>query len=125
MILIHPYFGKEIADDDEEERKKAEEFWGFLSEEEIGNVKHCPMVDKGKGMRVEACRRAVVCVAAEDFLRERGIEYFEALKGVKERGGELEFVETEGEGHVFHLMKPGCEKGAELTAKLVAFIKKA
>lgn len=121
MILVHPYFGKEA--EDAGERTRFGEVWKRISAEDVGDSKHNPMGINGS-MAIGACRRVLVCVAAEDFLRERGAAYFAALTGSEEWEGEREFVETEGENHVFHLLKPECEKGVELMDKFVAFINK-
>lgn len=63
------------------------------------------------------CKSVLVCISGKDFLRERGVSYYEA---VKKSGwtGDIEMLETEGEGHVFFLFKPDCEKAVELMSRV-------
>ncbi|XP_019052584.1 PREDICTED: probable carboxylesterase 2 [Nelumbo nucifera] len=64
------------------------------------------------------CRRVLVLVAGKDGLRDRGWLYHDSL--VKSGwNGVVEIMETEEEGHVFHLFNPNCEK-AELRIKRLA-----
>ncbi|KAB2628453.1 carboxylesterase 12 [Pyrus ussuriensis x Pyrus communis] len=67
------------------------------------------------------CGRVLVFVAEKDFLRDRGRAYYEALKK-SGYGGVVEIVESEGEGHVFHLFNPSCDKAVDLVRKVVFFI---
>lgn len=67
------------------------------------------------------CGRVLVFVAEKDFLRDRGWAYYEALKK-SGYGGVVEIVESEGEGHVFHLFNPSCDKAVDLVRKVVFFI---
>ncbi|POO03094.1 Arylacetamide deacetylase [Trema orientale] len=67
------------------------------------------------------CEKVLVLVAEKDFLRERGWAYYEAVKK-SGWGGKLEIVETEEEGHVFHLHNPTCDKAVALMKKVVSFL---
>lgn len=67
------------------------------------------------------CSKVLVCVAEKDGLRERGWFYYETL-GKSGWSGEVEIMETEGEGHVFHLFKPSCERAVTLMKRIVSFI---
>ncbi|KAL5724841.1 hypothetical protein ACHQM5_008052 [Ranunculus cassubicifolius] len=67
------------------------------------------------------CKRMFVCVAQDDELRDRGRLYYEEL-GKCGWDGVVEFMETDGENHVFHLFKPDCEKAKELMKRVVSFL---
>ncbi|CAN1307368.1 Tuliposide A-converting enzyme b3, amyloplastic [Linum perenne] len=67
------------------------------------------------------CGKVVVAVAEKDFLKERGKLYCEVLK---ESGwkGEVEMLEAEGEGHVFHLMDCECGNAVAMREMICCFI---
>ena len=67
------------------------------------------------------CERVLIIFAQKDHLRGVGECYYKELK---KRGwlGTMEVVEHEGKGHIFHLMKPDCEKVVDLVNKFVSFI---
>ncbi|XP_038715045.1 2-hydroxyisoflavanone dehydratase-like [Tripterygium wilfordii] len=69
------------------------------------------------------CWRLMICVAAEDELRDRGVRNYELL--VKESGwkGELEFHEDEGVGHGFYVMDPETVKAKNMFKRLASFLK--
>ncbi|KAA3482397.1 putative carboxylesterase 13 [Gossypium australe] len=67
------------------------------------------------------CKRILVCVAEKDFLRERGVSYYETVKN-SGWNGVIEMVEIEGEEHVFYLFKPDCEKAGELMDRVSSFL---
>lgn len=67
------------------------------------------------------CGKVPIFVAEKDFLRERGWGYHKALKE-SECDGDVEIVETEGEGHCFHLIDPTSPKALALMKKLVSFL---
>jgi acetyl esterase/lipase len=67
------------------------------------------------------CARVLIFVAGKDRLRDRGVRYCEALKK-SGWDGLVEIVETEGEGHVFHLLNPNCAKARVMMEKVVSFI---
>jgi acetyl esterase/lipase len=66
----------------------------------------------------------LVCVAEKDLLKDRGWYYKELLE---KSGwvGVVEVIETEDEGHVFHMFNPTCEKAKILLNQVVSFIKSA
>lgn len=65
--------------------------------------------------------RVLIFLAEKDHLRGVGGSYHEDLKN-SEWVGRMEVVEHEGEEHVFHLMKPDCEKAIDLVNKFATFI---
>ena len=67
--------------------------------------------------------RVLVCVAEKDELRDRGVWYYESLKA-SGYGGELELLESIGEGHVFYCINPRSEKAQEMQERVLSFLRK-
>ncbi|XP_073045643.1 probable carboxylesterase 13 [Primulina eburnea] len=114
LILVHPYFG--IGD--------VEHLWNFICPEPTGpnDSRLNPSAHKNLLSNLR-CKRVLVCVAGKDSLKERGVKYHEALES-SDWNGVVEFFETEGEGHVFHLLKPNSNKAPLLMKRMVEFINK-
>ncbi|XP_031492832.1 2-hydroxyisoflavanone dehydratase-like [Nymphaea colorata] len=70
------------------------------------------------------CRRVLVLVAGNDFLRDRGCWYEEVLTG-SGWSGSVEIVEHQGENHVFHLIDRKCENAEDLMRHVVSFINRS
>ncbi|XP_043712280.1 probable carboxylesterase 12 [Telopea speciosissima] len=124
--LIHPYFfgekqqlGSEASD--EEKKSKADKLWLLLCPSTSG----CddPLMNPATCANLEklACKRVLVCVAEKDGLKERG-EFYHKTLGKSGWGGELELMEVEGEGHVFHLFNPTDEKAVAMMSRFASFI---
>ncbi|KAL2932150.1 putative carboxylesterase 2 [Bienertia sinuspersici] len=77
-----------------------------------------PFVDGAPSFDKVVCEKMIVLVAEKDILRDRGRLYYEAM--LKHR--KVEFFETLGEDHVFHLFNPQLEKAKVLMSKLASFI---
>ncbi|KAK0578317.1 hypothetical protein LWI29_008550 [Acer saccharum] len=91
IALVHPYF------------------WGS---DPIGSESLHPAIrDSG---------RALVCVAENDVLKDRGWVYYNALSRCGWMGV-AEIIETDGEDHVFHLHDLQSEKAKDLIRRLAAF----
>lgn len=114
MILVHPFFGC---------GNQVDGLWETLCADETGpdDPRLNPMADSDALTKLR-CGGVLVCTAEKDFLRNRGVMYVEGLKK-SGWGGEIETVETEGEGHVFHLWNPNCEKAKLFMNRVVSFIK--
>ncbi|XP_048545629.1 tuliposide A-converting enzyme 1, chloroplastic-like [Triticum urartu] len=69
-------------------------------------------------------KRAMVAVAGDDFLAVKGRAYHAALLASGWRG-EAELVDTPGQDHVFHLMRPGTEAAADMLDRVAGFISRA
>ncbi|XP_021738405.1 2-hydroxyisoflavanone dehydratase-like [Chenopodium quinoa] len=69
-----------------------------------------------------ACDKVLICVAENDKFKERGLTYYYSLKSRWE--GNVELVETLGEGHCFHLLNTKSPNIEHLMAKLVSFVSK-
>ncbi|MFS7979692.1 putative carboxylesterase [Helianthus anomalus] len=66
------------------------------------------------------CGKVQVCVGGVDKYRERGLRYYEVLKE-SGWGGDVDIMESEGKGHVFHLTEPDCEEANKLITLLACF----
>lgn len=111
MVLFHPFFGNDKPD------KLLEVIFPTYSGPTDPRVNPCQDPNLAK----LGCDRVLVFVAEKDFLRERGVAYYEALKK-SGWSGVLEIVETEGEGHVFHLFNPESAKATALMKRAASFL---
>ncbi|KAH7655449.1 Carboxylesterase protein [Dioscorea alata] len=127
MVLIHPGFwgstvvGLESTDD--KLRNLMKSFWSLVCPDSKGvdDPFLNPVGDGAPSLSGLACKRVLVCVAEMDFLKERGRIYYEKLRENIDWNGEVELCETQGEEHVFHLLKPNCENAFTLMNRLVSF----
>ncbi|CAO2046265.1 unnamed protein product [Urochloa humidicola] len=132
-VMIHPWFwGSEAVGEEPSDpafRAMGAGLWFFScpGATSMDDPRMNPMAPGAPSLGALACERVLVCAAEGDFLRWRGRAYAEAVAAA--RGGEnngggggVELLETKGEGHVFYLFKPGCDKAKEMLDKIVAFI---
>ncbi|GMP45246.1 hypothetical protein CsSME_00013829 [Camellia sinensis var. sinensis] len=127
ILMIHPYFwgevpiGSEVTDP--VRKAMVDCWWGFVCPSDKGNDDPLinPFVDGSPSLSGLCCDRVIVCVAGKDILRDRGKLYYESL--VKSGWqGKVEYVEIEGEDHVFHIFNPWCEKALKMINSLASFI---
>ena len=70
----------------------------------------------------------MVCVAEGDHLRWRGVAYAEAVARAKKKRGAgeqppaVELLESQGVGHVFHLLDPEMEEAKRVLGRVAAFV---
>ncbi|KAJ4716353.1 Alpha/beta hydrolase-3 [Melia azedarach] len=113
VLIVHPYFGCE----------KPDELYKYMCPTSSGcddDPKLNPGVDPN--LKSMGCSRVLVCVAEKDWLKNRGIGYYETL-AKSEWKGKVEFYESLGEDHCFHLIDSNGEKAAPLMKRMVDFIK--
>ncbi|CAK7329835.1 unnamed protein product [Dovyalis caffra] len=111
VIIVHPFFGD----------KEVDKMYRYMCPTSSGgddDPKLNPAVDPN--LSKIGCDKVLVCVAEKDFLRNRGEAYYHTL-AASEWGGKVEFYETKGEDHCFHVFKP-CRETDELIKKFVDFI---
>ncbi|KAI6677899.1 hypothetical protein NL676_038695 [Syzygium grande] len=111
MLAVHPFFGG----------KETDEMYKFMCPTSTGlddDPKLNPAVDPD--LPKMACEKVLVCVAEKDWLRNRGVKYYEALCGSGWEG-KAELVETKEEAHCFHLFTKS-ERAEQLIKKMVDFI---
>ncbi|CAO1942088.1 unnamed protein product [Urochloa humidicola] len=134
-VMIHPWFwGSEAVGEEPREpgfRAMGAGLWFFScpGATSMDDPRMNPMAPGAPPLGEMACERVLVCAAEGDFLRWRGRAYAEAVAAARGGGalGEgcaagVELMETAGEGHVFYLFKPDCDKAKEMLHKMVAFI---
>ncbi|KZV53626.1 putative carboxylesterase 13 [Dorcoceras hygrometricum] len=112
IFLVHPWFGG----------KEEDKLYKLLCPTSSGrddDPRLNPAVDPRIGKM--AGRRVLFFLAEQDSLRNRGMAYSEGLKK-SEWSGEVEIMESLGEGHCFHLFNPNKDTAAALVDRLVAFI---
>lgn len=111
LYLLHPFFGG----------KEEDKLYKILCPSSSGrddDPRLNPAVDPR--IRQMAGRRVIFFLAEKDSLRDRGRAYYEGLKK-SEWSGEVEIMETQGEGHCFHLFDPRCDKALAILDRLIAF----
>ncbi|KAK3130261.1 hypothetical protein QOZ80_6BG0491060 [Eleusine coracana subsp. coracana] len=113
-ILLHPWFGGNalVEGEDEVKAKGMATIWEFA----------CPGADEPDGAgRAGAGEPSV---RADARVRRRGGLGNAQGPGVLRRlvDERAAWIESDGEGHVFFLEKPECEKAKELMDRVVSFI---
>jgi len=126
ITLIHAYFtGKEpIGSECEDVVGKAtfDKLWLFVSPTSSGSDDPFINPVMNPSFPKLGCDEVLVCVAEKDsIIRDRGWYYKEELEK-SGWGGVVEIMEDEGEGHLFHLYKPTCEKAVAMLKRLAAFM---
>ena len=112
VLIVHPFFGG----------KECDEMYKFMCPTSSGcddDPKLNPAVDPDLSRM--GCAKVLVCVAEKDWLKDRGVAYYETL-GKSGWGGSVEFFETKGEDHTFHMANADSENSKVLLKKLVDFI---
>ncbi|KAM0028776.1 putative carboxylesterase [Helianthus debilis subsp. tardiflorus] len=112
LITLHPYFSQ----------KEPDKMIQYLYPDSSGSdddpkLNPCSDPDLEK----MGCPRVLVVVAERDYLKPRGVGYKETLEKSK-WGGKVEFMENEGEDHVFYLFNPSSEKAKGLFQALISFV---
>jgi len=130
IAMIFPYFwgkdpiGVEVTD---QARKSMVDNWWLLvcpSEKGCDDPLINPFADGSPSLESLACKRLLVIVAEKDILRDRGRLYYEKMVN-SEWQGTAEFMEVQGEDHVFHIHNPDCENAKSMFKGLASFINQA
>ncbi|KAI3725519.1 hypothetical protein L1987_65309 [Smallanthus sonchifolius] len=81
-----------------------------------------PKLNPGADPHLEklSISRVLVVVAGKDYLKPRGVAYYETLRESK-WDGSIELVENEDEDHVFYLLNPSRETAKALFQLLISF----
>ncbi|XP_015696813.2 2-hydroxyisoflavanone dehydratase-like [Oryza brachyantha] len=125
-ILLHPWFGgsKEIEGEPEGGAAITAAMWSYACPEAAAGAddpRLNPLAPGGPAMEKLPCERMLVCAGQKDVLAPRNRAYYDAVAASAWRGS-LEWLESEGEGHVFFLGKPECENAKQLMDRVVAFM---
>ena len=127
LALIHPYFlGTNWVESDAIDPAISEGLrimWEMVCPSTTGfdDPRINPLAKDVPSLSSLACKWVLVCVGEMDVLRDRGRAYYEGLKA-SGRVGDLELLESEGEGHVFHFSNPTCEKAVALCRAICRFV---
>uniref|UniRef100_A0A0E0L9A7 Alpha/beta hydrolase fold-3 domain-containing protein n=1 Tax=Oryza punctata TaxID=4537 RepID=A0A0E0L9A7_ORYPU len=123
VLLMHPYFwdASNTMGPALEDRIRRE--WRFMCgspDVRVDDPRLSPTVQGAPSLAALPCKRVLVAVAADDFLAAKGRAYHAALAASRWHG-EAELVDTPGEDHVFHLMRPGTAAAAKMMDLVVDF----
>ncbi|KAM7490118.1 hypothetical protein LguiA_033039 [Lonicera macranthoides] len=128
LMPIHPYFGSQNRTNLEKSNLESfdvsmNDFFWNLSLPEGSNRDYFGCNFEKEVVTAEEWQQfpaVVIYVAGLDFLKERGVMYFEFLKrnGVKD----VKLVEAEGETHVYHVYRPLSEAAKVLQKQMSEFI---
>ena len=114
-LVVHPFFVCGT--------KEVDEHYKFMSSTSSGSDDD-PKLNPGADPDLArmGCDKVLVCVAEKDWLRNRGLAYYETLDK-SGWSGSLELVETQGEDHCFHMFNPNTEQTKSLLKRMADFIK--
>ncbi|PKA49487.1 putative carboxylesterase 2 [Apostasia shenzhenica] len=131
IVMMNPFFwGKERIG---AERKVPEgaifrtedvdRVWPFVcpGSPDLDDQRINPTAAGAAGLAAMGSPRILVSVGSLDLLLDRGIDYCEKMKE-SGWGGEVEFMEVEGEDHGFFLLFPGNERAAAFMETMVNFV---
>ncbi|XP_027072028.1 probable carboxylesterase 12 [Coffea arabica] len=112
LILMHPSFGN----------GQPHKLWELICPDLNGwdDPRLHPMAHRSL-LSSLVCSKILICISEKDSLRQRGWLYYEALKNSGWEG-ELDFLEIEDEGHVFHLLNPNCDNAKILMKRVDSFL---
>ncbi|KAK8511065.1 hypothetical protein V6N13_013476 [Hibiscus sabdariffa] len=129
-FLTHPYFwgskpiGSEIRDVEQREKLITYTVWQLVYPEAPGGVDN-PMVNPvvlgAPSLAGLGCSRLLVTVAEKDLMRERGIMYYNAVKGSRWKG-EVKLVDVADEDHSFHILIHDSENAKKHINLLASFL---
>ncbi|XP_010275601.1 PREDICTED: probable carboxylesterase 2 [Nelumbo nucifera] len=126
IALVHPHFwGATPIGSEAMAPVKAlfDRLWPYVcpSQPDNDDPQINPLAANAPSLLGLGCTRVIVFVAGKDALRDRGWLYYESLA---RSGwiGVVEFAETEGEEHGFHLYNPNTETARELLKRLAFFL---
>ncbi|KAK1560891.1 hypothetical protein Q3G72_031980 [Acer saccharum] len=112
LLIVHPFFGG----------KEPDEMYKVMCPNSTGcddDPKLNPEVDPN--LKSMAGDRVLVCVAEKDWLRNRGVAYYEILNK-SGWNGNVELYETLGEDHCFHMFNFNSENVGPLIDKMIHFV---
>lgn len=111
--MMHPYFGSEDS--------LQNQLYFYLYPTSPGyekDPKLNPLVDPD--LHRLAVERVLVCIGEKDWIKDRGLTYYETLSRSK-WSGTVELEENEGADHCFHLFKRS-ESSKQLMKRLAEFV---
>ncbi|KAK4258755.1 hypothetical protein QN277_005167 [Acacia crassicarpa] len=126
LVLVHPFFWGEERTESERNQAaytaKLDRLWKFLCPSESGEDDPLINPEKDPNLRRLDCKRVLICVADEDLMKDRSLNY----KGLLEKNGfsgQVDVLVTKGENHAFHVFKPTCENALALLTSIASYVK--
>ena len=125
-VLLHPFFGGRTAIEGEPERAIVitAKVWASACPDAADGAddpRINPTAPGAPALERLGCERMLVCTAEKDWLVARDRAYYDAV-AASAWPGSAAWLETEGEEHVFFLLKPECDRAKALMDRVVAFI---
>jgi len=125
-VLLHPWFGGSTAIEGEPERAVVitAKVWACACPDAADGAddrRINPTAPGAPALERLGCERMLVCTAEKDWLVARDRAYYDAV-AASAWPGSAAWLETEGEEHVFFLLKPECDRAKALMDRVVAFI---
>ncbi|PUZ71025.1 hypothetical protein GQ55_2G281500 [Panicum hallii var. hallii] len=125
-VLLHPFFGGSTAIEGEPERAVVitAKVWASACPDAADGAddpRINPTTPGAPALERLGCERMLVCAAEKDWLVARDRAYYDAV-AASAWPGSAAWLETEGEEHVFFLLKPECDRAKALMDRVVAFI---
>ena len=122
-VLLHPFFGGRTAIEGEPERAIVitAKVWASACPDAADGADDPRINPTAPALERLGCERMLVCAAEKDWLVARDRAYYDAV-AASAWPGSAAWLETEGEEHVFFLLKPECDRAKALMDRVVAFI---
>ena len=126
-VLLHPFFGGSTAIEGEPERAvvNTAKWWASACPDAANGAddpRINPTAPGAPALERLGCERMLVCAAEKDWVAAaRDRAYYDAV-AASAWPGSAAWLETEGEEHVFFLLKPECDRAKALMDRVVAFI---
>ncbi|TVU09808.1 hypothetical protein EJB05_43304, partial [Eragrostis curvula] len=125
VILLHPSLsGKQRMEEEEEFWLANNKRWTAIfpgAKDGPDDPRINPMAAGARSMAKLAGERLLVCTASEDPRAPRGRAYRDAVRASGWRG-EVEWFESNGEGHGFFIPDPSGGEAAKLMDRVVGFV---
>nr|GEX07714.1 probable carboxylesterase 2 [Tanacetum cinerariifolium] len=126
VIFLHPYFGGKDPIGAETGKNKqfkafSDQLWMLANPLGVGldDPLYNPAMDTH--ISVFGCSKILLCVGDNDKLKDRGLNYKNAIEK-SGWNGRMEVFESKGEGHVFFLSNTTCENARVLRNRICTFI---
>ncbi|MED6142104.1 hypothetical protein PIB30_110197 [Stylosanthes scabra] len=127
-FLSQPYFfsSKPIGSEAVEGHQETPPYlvWGLVYPNAPGGVDNPminPLAADAPSLANLGCSKIIVLVAEKDFVRDRGVSYYEAVKNSGWHG-HVELYEAQDEDHTFNIHSPQSPNALKLMKRLAHFI---
>lgn len=128
IVMIMPYFwGKQptgVEVTDQFRKQMVDNWWLFVCPSDKGcdDPLINPLAEGAPSVAGLACDKLLVIVAEKDILNDRGRLYYENLVHTTNWAGKADFVQVNGEDHVFHIFDPNSHNAKTMIKRWASFI---